>query len=452
MTKYSACKLSLYLCSVNPSFENTANFAAQLDQHDTLSTFRDQFIFPKSEAGESQIYLCGNSLGLQPKSAQQALVNELEDWAKWGVEGHFHGRKPWFHYHKFLTDYTAEIAGAKAHEVVVMNHLTVNLHLLMFSFYRPTFTNTENGERKPLRYKIIMEAGAFPSDMYAVQSQVEGYGFQYDDAVIELSPREGEFTLRTEDILSAIREAGDQLALSFFSGVQYYTGQLFNIPAITQAAHEVGALAGFDLAHTAGNIDLKLHDWDVDFAAWCSYKYLNSGPGNVSGVFIHEKHGLNPETRRMSGWWGHKEDVRFLMKRGYIPEPGAAGWQMSNAPVFGMAVHLASLQIFHEANISKLREKSKQLTGFLEFVLLEAKKANPVLQFSIITPTNPEERGAQLSLLTDDKGKALFDFLFQQNIIADWREPNVIRLAPAPLYNSFGDVYAVGEAFKNFPG
>ena len=451
MTNITACELSLYLCKVNLSFENTADFAAKLDQQDPLSQFRQQFIFPTNDHGETQIYLCGNSLGLQPKGAKQALTNELEDWAKWGVEGHFHGRKPWFHYHKFLTDYTAEIAGAKAHEVVVMNHLTVNLHLLMYSFYRPTFTTT-NGERKPQRYKIIMEAGAFPSDMYAVQSQVEGYGFDYNDAVIELSPREGEHTLRTSDILKAIEEAGEQLALSFFSGVQYYTGQLFDIPTITKAAHQVGALAGFDLAHTAGNIDLKLHDWDVDFAAWCSYKYLNSGPGNVSGVYIHERHGLNPETRRMSGWWGHKEDVRFLMKRGYIPEPGAAGWQMSNAPVFGMAVHLASLELFHDAKIERLREKSKALTSYLEFVLLEAKSQNPTLQFEIITPSNPNERGAQLSLLTDHKGKALFDYLFAQNIIADWREPNVIRVAPAPMYNSFGDVFAVGQAFKNFKG
>ena len=452
MPKYTACKLSLYLCRVNIPFESTADFAAQLDQQDTLSQFREQFIFPKNEQGETQIYLCGNSLGLQPKSAKEALLNELEDWAKWGVEGHFHGRKPWFHYHKFLTDYTAEIAGAKVHEVVVMNHLTVNLHLLMFSFYRPTFTTNPSGEKLPARYKIIMEAGAFPSDMYAVQSQVEGYGFNYDDAVIELSPREGEFTLRTEDILNAIQEAGDQLAISFFSGVQYYTGQLFNIPAITKAAHSVGALAGFDLAHTAGNIDLQLHDWDVDFAAWCSYKYLNSGPGNVSGVYIHEKHGLNPETRRMSGWWGHKEDVRFLMKRGYIPEPGAAGWQMSNAPVFGMAVHLASLQLFHDAGIANLRQKSRSLTAYLEFVLLQAKAENPILQFEIITPNKPDERGAQLSLLTDNKGKALFDYLFNNNIVADWREPNVIRLAPAPMYNNFADVYATGKAFREFPG
>ena len=436
---------------MNQSFQNNHEFAAQLDQNDPLAEFRNQFLFPKNAKGEEQIYLCGNSLGLQPKSAKQALMNELEDWAQWGVEGHFHGKKPWFHYHKFLTEYTAEIAGAKAHEVVVMNHLTVNLHLLMFSFYRPTFeVNSTTANNEPKRYKIIMEAGAFPSDMYAVQTQVESFGLNYDDAVIELTPREGEFTLRTEDILSAIANAGDTLALSFFSGVQYYTGQLFNIPQITEAAHKVGAIAGFDLAHTAGNIHLQLHDWDVDFAAWCSYKYLNSGPGNVSGVYIHEKHGLNPATPRMAGWWGHKEDARFLMKRGYIPEPGAAGWQMSNAPVFGMAVHLASLEIFHQAQMPRIREKSKSLTAFMEFVLLEAKSKNSQLQFEIITPNNPNERGAQLSLLTDQNGKALFDHLFNNNIVADWREPNVIRLAPAPLYNCYKDIFALGQAFLSF--
>lgn len=431
------------------NFHNTSDFASELDRNDTLSSFRDQFIFPKNSLGEEQIYLCGNSLGLQPKSAKKAIENELEDWGQWGVEGHFHSRKPWFHYHKFLTAYAAEIAGAKEHEVVVMNHLTVNLHLLMFSFYRPTFVDEEN-KRQPKRYKIIMEAGAFPSDMYAVQSQVESYGFNYDEAVIEMLPREGEFILRTEDIIQAIEEAGDTLALSFFSGVQYYTGQLFNIPQITQAAHSVGALAGFDLAHTAGNVDLTLHDWDVDFAAWCSYKYLNSGPGNVSGVYIHEKHSLNPNIRRMSGWWGHKEDVRFLMKRGYIAEPGAAGWQMSNAPVFGMAVHLASLEIFHQAQMVNIRQKSIQLTAYMEFILLDAKAKNQDLQFNIITPSNPSERGAQLSLLTDENGKALFDQLFAANIIADWREPNVIRLAPTPLYNRFSDIYSLGQAFLNF--
>ena len=434
------------------NFELTQEFATNLDNNDSLKSFKDHFIIPPGINNEPAIYLCGNSLGLQPKTAKSALESELEDWAKWGVEGHFHGKKPWFHYHKFLTKHAAAIAGGKEHEVVVMNHLTVNLHVLMFSFYRPTKKfNPATNTFEPQRYKIIMEAGAFPSDMYAVQSQVESAGFDYNDAVIELHPREGEFTLRLEDILKAIHDAGDQLALSFFSGVQYYTGQLFNIPEITKAAHEVGAIAGFDLAHAAGNVPLNLHDWDVDFAAWCSYKYLNSGPGNVSGVFIHEKHGLNPETPRMAGWWGHKEDVRFLMKRGYVPEPGAAGWQMSNAPVFGMAVHLASLEIFEQAGgVPTLRKKSESLTAYLEFAIQEAMKHNAKLQFNIITPSNPAERGCQLSLLTDHNGKTLFDYLMKNNVIGDWREPNVIRLAPVPLYNSFSDIYKLYELLVNF--
>ena len=419
-------------------FANTLVFAEEQDKADALASFRNEFYFPSDEHGNSLVYFCGNSLGLQPKTAAQYLQSELNDWQKWGVEGHFHGKKPWFHYHKFLTDNTAELVGALPHEVVVMNQLTVNLHLLMASFYRPDEE----------RYKIIMEAGAFPSDMYAVQSQVEFHGFEYDDAVIELKPREGEQTLHTEDIIAAIEEHADQLALVFFSGVQYYTGQYFNIPAITEAAHKAGVPAGFDLAHAAGNVALKLHEWNVDFAAWCSYKYLNSGPGNVSGVFIHERHALNPETPRLSGWWGYREDKRFLMQRGYEPEPGAAGWQLSNAPVFGMAVHAASLDIFHRAGMQNLSEKSKSLTGYLDFILKDCRNQNPNLRFSIITPDN--ERGCQISLLTDENGKKLFDHLTKQGIVADWREPNVIRMAPVPLYNSFTDVWKLGQALLGF--
>ena len=420
------------------NFENSLNFALELDKNDALSPFRKEFLFPKNEKGEAQVYLCGNSLGLQPAKASEYLRTELEDWEKWGVEGHFHGRKPWFHYHKFLTDNTAELVGAKTHEVVVMNQLTVNLHLLLVSFYRP------DGDR----YKIIMEAGAFPSDMYAIQSQVEFHGYDYEDAVIELQPREGEYTLRTEDIVAAIEQHSDELALVFFSGVQYYTGQFFNIETITAAAHKAGVPAGFDLAHAAGNVELKLHDWNVDFAAWCSYKYLNSGPGNVSSVFIHERHSLNPDTPRFAGWWGHREDVRFKMQRGYIPEPGAAGWQLSNAPVFGMAVHRASLDIFHRAGMNRLTEKSRLLTAYLSFLIKQARENNSDLRFSIITPD--EERGCQLSLLTDESGKQLFEHLNANGIVADWREPNVIRMAPVPLYNSFEDVWKVGQAFAGF--
>ena len=422
------------------TFQYSRSFAHQLDEQDTLKDFRQWFHFPTNAAGEDLLYFCGNSLGLQPRTAKQALDAELEDWAKHGVEGHFHGKNPWFHYHKFLTQHSAEIVGAREHEVVVMNQLTVNLHLLMVSFYRPTAS----------RYKIIMEAGAFPSDMYAIESQVKFHGFEYDRAVIELTPREGEHTLRNEDILDAIETHKDELALVFFSGVQYYTGQLFNIKQITEKAHSVGAIAGFDLAHAAGNAYLQLHDWHVDFAAWCSYKYLNSGPGNVSGIYIHEKHGLDPNTPRFAGWWGHKEDQRFLMKRGFIPEPGAAGWQMSNAPVFGMAVHKASLEIFHKAGMKNLREKSKSLTSYLEFVLNYVQNHHASIAFDIITPSDPEQRGAQLSILVKENGKALFDHITANGVIADWREPNVIRLAPTPLYNRFEDVFALGEILKSF--
>lgn len=418
------------------NFQPTREFAESLDAQDTLATFRDRFFIP-SEHGKEWVYLCGNSLGLQPKSVNSFLQVELEDWAQLGVEGHFMGRKPWFHYHKFLTEDAAALVGAKPSEVVMMNQLTVNLHLLLVSFYRP----------QGKRFKIMMEAGAFPSDMYAIQSQVEHHGYHYDDAVIELSPREGEFTLRDEDIISAIHENADELALVFFSGVQYYTGQCFNIKEITNAAHSAGALAGFDLAHAVGNLQLLLHEWDVDFAAWCSYKYLNSGPGNVSGVFVHEKHG-DENLPRFAGWWGHKEDVRFQMKRGFIPESGAAGWQLSNAPVFGMAVHRASLELFDEAGMPALAAKTAIMTPYLRYLLNYAAANNPDVKFTIITPENAT--GCQLSLLTDEHGKELFDYLSAQNIVCDWREPNVIRMAPVPLYNSFSDVWKTGNAFLEF--
>lgn len=421
-------------------FEHNRGFAQRLDEDDSLKDFRQLFHFPTQKNGSDFLYFCGNSLGLQPRTAKQALDSELEDWANLGVEGHFHGKKPWFHYHKFLTEHSAELVGGRHHEVVIMNQLTVNLHLLMVSFYKPTKT----------RFKIIMEAGAFPSDMYAIESQVKFHGYDYDEAVIEIEPREGEHTLRTEDILRTIEENGEQTALVFFAGVQYYTGQFFEIEKITAAAHSVGAIAGWDLAHTAGNLPLKLHDWKVDFAAWCSYKYLNSGPGNVSGVFVHEKHGLDENTHRFAGWWGHKESERFQMKRGYIPEPGAAGWQMSNAPVFGMAVHLSSLEIFHKAGMENIRVKSKMLTAYLQETLKYVQNNNPALDFNVITPENPEHRGAQLSILVKENGKALFDYITENGVIADWREPNVIRLAPAALYNSFTDIYELGETMKGF--
>lgn len=416
--------------------ECTQQHAQILDSQDELVQYRSEFFIPPGKTRAEQLYFTGNSLGLQPKAVAGYIQQELDDWKKFGVEGHFHGKNPWFSYHHFF-EKEASVVGAKEKEVVVMNNLTVNLHLLLVSFYRPTKT----------RYKIIMEAGAFPSDMYVIESQVKHHGYHYDDAVIELKPREGEHHLRTADIQSAIQETGEELALLFFSGVQYYTGQAFDIEKLTASAHSVGALAGFDCAHAAGNVKLRLHDWNVDFAAWCTYKYMNSGPGGVSGVFVHERHGNNPDTPRFAGWWGHKESERFQMKKGFIPEPGAAGWQLSNAPVLTMAAHKASLDLFHKVGMDALVEKGAKLNAFLEQVVMDAQKANGKLEFEIITP---EERGCQLSMLTNENGKALFDYLTENDVVADWREPNVIRLAPVPLYNSFMDVWEFGELLKKF--
>lgn len=420
------------------TFEFTAEFAAKCDANDELRAYRNRFIIPQHD-GEDCIYLTGNSLGLQPKDATEALQVELDAWAKYGVEGHFHGKHPWFHYHKFFEEDTAKLVGAKSHEVVVMNQLSVNLHLMLVSFYQPV-----EG-----RYKILMEAGAFPSDMYAIESQVRFHGFDYNDAVIELSPRPGEYALRTEDILAAIDEYRDELALVFFSGVQYYTGQAFDMQKITKRAHEYGIIAGFDLAHAAGNLVLKLHDWEVDFACWCSYKYLNSGPGSVSGCFVHERHGNDDSLPRFAGWWGRKEEGRFQMTKGFVPEYGAAGWQLSNAPVFSMAVHKVSLEMFAEVGMEKLRKKGDLLTSWLEFVLHTVSEQNPCLSFTIITPPLPE-RGSQLSVLTGSNGKSLFNYLTLNGVIADWREPNVIRMAPAPFYNSFEDIFKLGKLLMAF--
>ena len=410
--------------------------AEDLDNNDPLREYRNHFYIPSGKTRNEQLYFTGNSLGLQPKSVQSYIQQELDDWKNFGVEGHFNGKNPWFSYHHFF-EKEANVVGAKKDEVIVMNNLTVNLHLLLVSFYRPSSK----------RYKIIMEAGAFPSDMYVIESQVKHHGHEYDDAVIELEPRQGEHHLRTEDVVQAIEEAGDELALLFFSGVQYYTGQYFDIKTLTAAAHKVGAIAGFDCAHAAGNVKLQLHDWKVDFAAWCTYKYMNSGPGGVSGVFIHEKHGHNPDMPRFAGWWGHKESERFQMKRGYIPEPGAAGWQLSNAPVITMAAHKASLDIFDEVGMDALATKGQKLNRFLEQVVIDAQASNPKLAFEIITP---EDRGCQLSMLTNASGKSLFDYLTANDVIADWREPNVIRLAPVPFYNSYMDIWEFGELLKKF--
>lgn len=414
-------------------FENSLEFAQKLDKEDKLAKYRDEFFIPKINGKES-IYFTGNSLGLQCKNVEKYIAQELKDWRELGVEGHFHGKNPWFSYHHFLTKPLAKIVGAKENEVVAMNALTVNLNLLMVSFYRPT----------KQRYKIIMEADAFPSDHYAIQQQAKFHGFEIDDAIIQLYPRKGEHTLRTADIVNTINLYKNELALVLLGGVNYYTGQFFDLKTITEATHNVGALAGFDLAHAVGNVPLKLHEWNVDFATWCSYKYMNSGPGGVSGIFINEKHTKDKDIPRFAGWWGHEEKTRFKMDKTFIPTQSAEAWQMSNAPVLSMAAHWASLQLFDEVGMDKLRAKSEKLTAYLEWLILQND-----FGFEIITPNNKNERGCQLSLLTGNDGKQLFEKLTKAGVIADWREPNVIRVAPVPLYNSFQDVWRFVEILKS---
>ena len=439
------------------NYQNSLSFAQKCDQNDSLREYRAKFHLPKHE-GNDCIYLVGNSLGLQPKTATNYIEEELANWQKLGVEGHFHEsvKRPWFHYHKFLKKHLAKIAGAEESEVVSMNSLTTNLHLLLVSFYRPT----------PKRYKIITEAGAFPSDQYALETQIKFHAQQFHiwhgeeaehnnsfdpkDALIELEPRKGENTLRTEDILATIEAHKDELALVMIAGVQYYTGQWFDIPAITAKAHECGALAGFDLAHAFGNVPLNLHKDDVDFAVWCSYKYLNSGPGGVSGVFVHERHGNNPELSRFGGWWGHDEAQRFNMEKGFIPMKGADAWQLSNVNIISSAVHLAALEIFTEVGVDQLRNKSLQLTGYMEFLINEMNEGEEKIH--IITPTDPQQRGAQLSLTMLAGGKDVFDALAEKGVVADWRSPNVIRVAAVPMYNSFEDVWRFVDIQKGLVG
>lgn len=414
-------------------FENTLAFARQMDANDKLAHFKNQFHL-LSNNNNHVVYLCGNSLGLQPKTARAAVEQELNDWAKYGVEGHFDAKNPWFGYHHLLTENAAKVVGALPGEVVIMNNLTVNLHLMMVSFYKPTAS----------RYKIIMEAAAFPSDLYAMETQVKHHNLNPDEAIIELKPREGEHTIRTEDIIATINANADSLALVMLGGVNYYTGQVFDMQTISKAAHTVGAYAGFDLAHAAGNLHLQLHDWDVDFAVWCTYKYLNSGPGGTSGVFVHEKH-ANSNLNRFAGWWGHDEGERFQMKKGFKPIAGAQGWQLSNAQIFPMAIHKASLEMFAEAGMENLRAKSELLTAYLEFVLNQFS-----VYLTIITPKNKEERGCQLSIIVKENGKQLFDYLVSENIMPDWREPDVIRMSPVPMYNTFEDVFLVGQALSKY--
>ncbi|MDQ4120071.1 MAG: kynureninase [Acidobacteriota bacterium] len=425
------------------NFEASEQFAFKLDVQDSLNSFREKFYIPKQPNGENILYFNGNSLGLQPKTAQSYIEQELKDWATLGVEGHFHAKNPWLPYHEFLTEQMAEIVGAQAIETVVMNSLTVNLHLLMVSFYRPTKE----------RNKIVIEAGAFPSDQYAVQSQIL---FHCDaemrrspqeilkNRLIEIIPREDETLLRTEDIERTIAENADSIALILLGGVNYYTGQKFDFERIVKAGHRAGAVVGFDLAHAVGNVELCLHDWDVDFAAWCSYKYLNSGPGSIAGVFVHERHAESFDLPRFAGWWGHDKKTRFLMGSKFVPLRGAEGWQLSNPPIFQLAALKASLDIFEQAGMKNLVEKSKKLTGYLEFLLAEIKDD----RISVITPRNPDERGCQLSIRVRNAEKDLFQKITASGIAADWREPDVIRVAPVPLYNTFTDVFRFSEILK----
>lgn len=421
-------------------FENSLEFAKGMDSLDPLKNFRDQFYIPIIN-GKPCIYFVGNSLGLQPKTTQDYIYKELENWANYGVEAHFHASIPWVDYHDIFTEPLSKIVGCLPGEVVVMNHLTVNLHLLLSTFYRPTRE----------RYKIICEAKAFPSDQYALESQVNFHasrGFDPANAIIEVTPREGEYTIRTEDILSTIQEHANEISVVLFGGINYYSGNVFDMKTITAAAHDVGAYCGFDLAHAAGNIELHLHDWDVDFACWCSYKYLNSGPGNIAGAYIHERFFSDETLPRLAGWWGNEKENRFKMEKKFKPMPSAEGWQVSNSPIISMAAHKASLDIFEEAGMGNLIIKSKQLTGYLLFVLEEINDAAPKKILEIITPKNENERGSQVSILMLQNGKHFFDALKKHGVLADWREPDVIRIAPVPLYNNFTDVFQFGQILK----
>jgi kynureninase len=418
------------------TFQNTLAFAQQLDAQDELKNYRNEFIFPQHN-GQNVIYFTGNSLGLQPKRTKKYVDDVMNDWANLAVEGHFYAEKPWWDYQERFAQPLSTIVGAKPSEIAVMNTLTVNLHLLMVSFYRPTKT----------RYKIICEEKAFPSDQYMFQSQVRHNGFDPKDTIVEIKRRDGEHNIRLEDILAKIEEVGDELALVLFGGVNYYTGQVFDMKTITEAGHKQGAIVGFDLAHAAGNIKLELHDWNVDFAAWCSYKYMNSGPGNASGCFVHEKH-HHTNLPRFAGWWGHNKERRFKMEPDFDPVHGADGWQVSNLPILSLAPYLASAEMFAEVGMEKLIAKRDKITAYLEFILQEIDNEIEGTEFEVITPKEPKERACQLSVFLHGQGRNLFDYLMKNGVITDWREPNVIRLAPVPLYCSFEDMYNFGQILK----
>ena len=415
--------------------EFSLEYAQSLDREDELHSFREQFYAPYLNKKRT-IYFLGNSLGLQPKNTQDEILKVMEGWANFGVEGFFLGKDPWLNYHQQIVPLLTGIVGAKAEELVIMNHLTVNLHLLMMSFYQPTNK----------RYKIICEAKAFPSDQYAFQSQVKMHGYDPASAIIEVFPKAGSHLITTEDILATIDQHKDSLALVLFSGVNYYTGQAFDIPAITKAARNAGAYSGFDLAHAAGNIKLGLHDWNVDFACWCNYKYLNSGPGAIAGAFVHERHLDNKTLPRLEGWWGNDASNRFKMQSSFTSSSTAESWSMSTPPIMLLAAHKAALQVFAAAGFDKVIAKSRAMGEYLFFALNYINQ--PTEKFRIITPANIAERGAQVSISIHENAKAVFETLIPLGIFADWREPNVIRIAPVPLYNSFEEIFIFADIFR----
>ena len=417
---------------IDDNFEE--NSALEMDTSDRLLKYREKFHIPKIANGENSIYLVGNSLGLQPINTIQYIQQEIKTWEILGVNGHHEGERPWGSYESTINKKIASLAGSKVDEVVTMNSLTVNLHLLMVSFYRPTQE----------RYKIMMEAKAFPSDQYAVASQLKFHGYQPEEGIVEIDPREGEATIRTEDILKTIEKEGKSIALILIGGINYYSGQLFDMKEITRAGHVQGCVVGFDLAHAIGNVPLKLHDWDVDFAAWCNYKYINAGPGSVASVFVHNRHGGNEDLPRFAGWWGHNKETRFEMPSKFDPIPGAEGWQISNLNILSATPLLPSLDLFEEVGMDALREKSVKLTGYLEYLLDQLDSE----AFTIISPSDPEQRGCQLSIRFASGSKTIHERLTGKNVMCDYREPGVIRVAPAPFYNSFDDVYRFVEILK----
>jgi len=414
--------------------ENSLAYAQQQDHQDPLKHFRNKFLIPTNNDGEELIYLCGNSLGLQPKKTSEYLEQELNDWARLGVEGHTDAKYPWFPYHEFLTQSMANIIGAKPNEVVIMNSLTANLHFLMVSFYQPTKT----------KFKIIIESDAFPSDKYAMESQLKFHGFDFKEGLILWKPNKGGDLCRFEDLEKLMEEQGDEIALLMIGNTNYYSGQAFPLKKITELGHKHGCIVGFDLAHGAGNIQPNIHNSGADFAVWCTYKYLNSGPGSLGGCFIHERHANNPDINRFTGWWGHNKQTRFNMRQGFDLLPGAEGWQLSNPSILSMAAIRASLDVFEEAGMENLRQKSVKLTGYMEFLIKEINED----RINIITPTDQNERGCQLSIQVKNADKNLHTLLTESGVISDWREPNVIRVAPVPLYNTFEDVFKFIERLK----